>query len=91
MSKEEAIRTLLEEIKKAAGKCPKDVFFFIKADQALALLKPEQTSGELVRHLRCLVKTSGRLTYATLVEAADCIEKLEEAEKGAKDGNKLPT
>ena len=38
MKNEEAIK-LLEEIKKAAGKWPKDVFYFIKADQALALLK----------------------------------------------------
>jgi hypothetical protein len=35
------IRQLLKEIKTASGKEPKDIFYFLKADQALTLLPCE--------------------------------------------------
>ncbi len=39
------LRTLLKEIKVAAGKCQKNVFFYLKAEKALALLPCETCNG----------------------------------------------
>ena len=78
---EEAIK-LLEEIKKAAGKWPKDVFYFIKADQALALLKPKCATCGGSRMVKCkccnayVCRNDGKPN-----PCPDCKEQLE-AEKG---------
>ncbi len=45
MTSTSKIHQLLKEIKTAAGKTPRDIFYFLKADQALALLPCETCNG----------------------------------------------
>lgn len=79
MKNEKAIRKLLEEIKTAAGKSQRDVYFFLKADEAIALLKPCSLSGEFeyMTELKKLAKCSMSGVKKVAQKTVVYIEQLE--------------